>query len=56
MDDCDSLNKLLLTCGFGEVKKVWAFESYIEDWSKYQLDVKADSVRKPDLLFMEANK
>lgn len=56
MYDRYSLKKLLSTCGFGEVRIVSAFESSIEDWSKYQLDVKADSVRKPDSLFMEAKK
>jgi predicted SAM-dependent methyltransferase len=56
MYDRYSLKKLLLTCGFGEVRIVSAFESSIEDWSKYQLDVKADRVRKPDSLFMEATK
>lgn len=56
MYDRYSLNKSLKACGFKKIRKVSAFESYIKDWIKYELDGKNGIVRKPDSLFMEAMK
>ena len=56
MYDRYSLEELLLSVGFTEVSVCNAFESQIENWEDYQLDVVKGEVRKPDSLFIEAQK
>ncbi|MBA3665089.1 MAG: hypothetical protein H0W61_12885 [Bacteroidetes bacterium] len=43
-------------CGFVNAKVVSAFESMIPEWNIFELDGKNGSIRKPDSLFMEAQK
>lgn len=56
MYDRYSLTELLRKVGFKEFKVCTAFESEIQNWEKYQLDVVNGEVRKPDSLFIEAKK
>lgn len=56
MYDRYSLAELLRKVGFTEIKVCSAFESEIQNWESYQLDVIDEEVRKPDSLFMEAKK
>ncbi len=56
MYDRYSLTNLLEEVGFNEVRVCNAFESDIENWDSYQLDVLNGEIRKPDSLFMEARK
>ena len=56
MYDRYSLSELLSQVGFTEIKVCSAFESEIQTWETYQLDVINGEVRKPDSLFMEAKK
>lgn len=56
MYDRYSLSELLNKLGFTEIKTCNAFESEIQNWETYQLDVINGEVRKPDSLFMEAKK
>jgi len=56
MYDRYSLSELLSQVGFSEIKVCSAFESEIQNWETYQLDVINGEVRKPDSLFMEAKK
>lgn len=56
MYDRYSLSELLRKVGFTEIKVCIAFESEIQNWDSYQLDVINGEVRKPDSLFMEARK
>ena len=56
MYDRYSLEELLLSVGFTEVRVCNALESQIENWDDYQLDVVKGEVRKPDSLFIEALK
>lgn len=56
MYDRYSLSELLKKVGFEEIKVCSAFESEIQNWATYQLDVINGEVRKPDSLFMEAKK
>ena len=56
MYDRYSLSELLSQIGFTEIKVCSAFESEIQNWETYQLDVINGEVRKPDSLFMEAKK
>lgn len=56
MYDSYSLKKMLIESGFSEVQVCSAFESQIENWEEYQLDVVAGEIRKPDSLFIEARK
>jgi predicted SAM-dependent methyltransferase len=56
MYDRYSLSELLIQVGFTEIKVCSAFESEIQNWETYQLDVINGEVRKPDSLFMEAKK
>lgn len=56
MYDSYSLKKLLLKTGFLEVRVCTAFQSQIENWEQYELDVVAGEVRKPDSLFIEGRK
>jgi predicted SAM-dependent methyltransferase len=56
MYDRYSLSELLSQVGFTEIKVCSAFESEIQNWETYQLDVINGEVRKPDSLFMEAIK
>lgn len=56
MYDRYSLTELLKSVGFNEIKICSAFESRIQKWDNYQLDVINGKIRKPDSLFMEARK
>ena len=56
MYDRYSLSNLLSQVGFTEIKVCSAFESEIQNWENYQLDVIDGEVRKPDSLFIEAKK
>ena len=56
MYDRYSLSEILSQVGFTEIKVCSAFESEIQNWDTYQLDVINGEVRKPDSLFMEAKK
>lgn len=56
MYDRYSLSELLRNVGFTEIRVCSAFESEIQNWESYQLDVINGEVRKPDSLFMEAKK
>jgi predicted SAM-dependent methyltransferase len=56
MYDRYSLSELLSQVGFSDIKVCSAFESEIQNWEAYQLDVIDSEVRKPDSLFMEAKK
>ena len=57
MDDRFSLKCLLNECGFVDVIQRNASESYLPDWSSFNLDTEQDgSIYKPDSLFMEAIK
>lgn len=56
MYDRYSLTNLLDEVGFKKVRVCSAFESDIENWDSYQLDVLNGEIRKPDSLFMEARK
>ncbi len=57
MYDRYSLGRILQDAGFKNVKVCAAAESRIPGFNQYQLDVLADGgVRKPDSLFMEAEK
>ncbi|MBB05373.1 MAG: methyltransferase type 11 [Pseudooceanicola sp.] len=56
MYDRYSLTELLKEVGFSEIIHSNAFESEIDNWGKYQLDVIDGEVRKPDSLFLEAKK
>jgi predicted SAM-dependent methyltransferase len=55
MYDRFSLDRLLMECGFSEIVSRTATESYLPDWSRFNLDSDPDgSTYKPDSLFMEA--
>ncbi len=57
MYDTYSLSKLLNQAGFCQVKQYSAFESYISEWSKFNLDTEPDNtIYKPDSLYMEGIK
>jgi SAM-dependent methyltransferase len=57
MYDRYSLARLLEECGFKQIVQRTATESYIPNWSGFNLDTEPDgSVYKPDSLFMEAIK
>jgi predicted SAM-dependent methyltransferase len=56
MYDRYSLSELLIQVGFTEIKVCTAFESEIQNWETYQLDVINGEIRKPDSLFIEAKK
>lgn len=56
MYDRYSLSELLNKVGFTEIKVCNAYESKIQNWETYQLDVINGEVRKPDSLFIEAKK
>jgi predicted SAM-dependent methyltransferase len=56
MYDRYSLSELLSQVGFTEINVCSAFESEIQNWETYQLDVINGEVRKPDSLFIEAKK
>ena len=56
MYDRYSLATLLDKVGFSDIKICSPFESTIENWDLYQLDVVNGEVRKPDSLFIEARK
>lgn len=57
MYDHYSLSGLLAKCGLQEITKRTAHESYIPDWTNFNLDTKPDgSVYKPDSLYMESIK
>jgi predicted SAM-dependent methyltransferase len=56
MYDRFSLRQLLKDSGFIKIRICTAFESQIEGFASYGLDVVGGKVRKPDSLFMEAMK
>jgi len=56
MYDRFSLNELLMRGMFVNIAVKTAFESKINDWNKFELDVINGELRKPDSLFMEAEK
>lgn len=56
MYDRFSLARLLKEANFKNIKKTSAFESSIENFAKYELDVIDNKIRKPDSLFMEATR
>jgi predicted SAM-dependent methyltransferase len=56
MYDRYSLLKLLQETDFKSIIQRNAFESYVVNWEKYQLDGHEGIVRKPDSLFIEAIK
>lgn len=56
MYDRISLQLLLERSGFSQVRMCTAFESQIEGFASYGLDVVKGRIRKPDSLFMEAVK
>ena len=57
MFDRISLRLILEECGFSEIIQRDAWTSYVQDWTKFNLDTEADgTVYKPDSLFMEALK
>lgn len=57
MYDRYSLRSLLTSCGFVEIVQRSASESYIPNWSDYNLDTEPDgSIYKPDSIYMEAIK
>lgn len=56
MYDRYSISELLSQVGFTEIKVCSAFESEIQNWETYQLDVINGEIRKPDSLFIEAKK
>lgn len=56
MYDRFSLEKLLTQHGFTEFRICTAYESAIPNWSTYELDTIKGIIRKPDSLFVEAQK
>ncbi len=56
MYDRFSLQRLLVSHGFAEIRRCEANESRIPDFNRYELDFVNGAVRKPDSLFMEARK
>jgi predicted SAM-dependent methyltransferase len=56
MYDRYSLSELLSQVGFNNIKVCSAFESEIQNWESYQLDIINGEIRKPDSLFIEAKK
>jgi len=56
MYDRYSLNKLLGELDFSEFTIRTASESFIENWSEYELDSLGGQVKKPDSLFVEVKK
>ncbi|MFN4149648.1 MAG: methyltransferase domain-containing protein [Candidatus Sericytochromatia bacterium] len=56
MYDIFSLSKLLKSFNFKEIKKKTPYESIINNWSYYELDVKNGEVFDPKSLFLEAIK
>jgi len=56
MYDRYSLTQLLKQNGFEDIVVKDAFNSYLNNWSEYEIDGKNNVIRKPDSLFMEARK
>ena len=57
MYDRYSLKLLLENCRFSQIVERTAYNSYITDWARYNLDTESDgAVYKPDSLFMEGIK
>jgi predicted SAM-dependent methyltransferase len=56
MYDRLSLNRLLTNAGFKNITIVNAFESSIPNWQEFRLDIKNNKPRKPDSIFIEAQK
>lgn len=56
MYDRVSLKRLLEQSGFSQIRVCTAFESQIEGFASYGLDVVKGRIRKPDSLFMEGVK
>ena len=51
-----SLKRLLHETGFNNVIKTTAYSSYLPDWEDNNLDIINGNIRKPDSLFVEAQK
>ncbi len=56
MYDKHSLRRILLETGFTNIETQTAFKSSIPDWESFQLESNNNEIRKPDSLFMEAQK
>lgn len=57
MYDRYSLSLLLKKCGFAAIIQRTAYESYLPQWTSFNLDTEADNhIYKPDSLYMEAIK
>lgn len=57
MYDCYSLSQLLEKCGFKNITRRTEVDSYLANWSIWNLDTESDgTVYKPDSLFIEAVK
>lgn len=56
MYDSFSLGRILQVNGFENIEIKSAYDSNIENWQKYGLDIIDGKIRKPDSLFMEARK
>lgn len=56
MYDRFSLKRMLKNNGFKKIKVKTAYESDINNWGQYGLDIIDNNIRKPDSLFMEAVK
>lgn len=56
MYDRYSLKRLLENCGFKDIEVKTPFDSDIQEWNKYELDVKSGQAYDPASLFMEAKK
>ncbi|WP_250632757.1 class I SAM-dependent methyltransferase [Rhodoflexus caldus] len=56
MYDRFSLSRLLTNAGFSNIRIVNAFESSIPNWQEFNLDIKNNKTRKPDSIFIEAQK
>ena len=56
MYDRVSLKRLFERSGFSQIRVCTAFESHIESFASYGLDVVRGQIRKPDSLYMEARK
>jgi predicted SAM-dependent methyltransferase len=56
MYDRYSLSELLVKQGFSNTKVVSVDESQILNWKSFELEIRNGKIRKPDSLFMEAQK
>ncbi|OKH33588.1 methyltransferase type 11 [[Phormidium ambiguum] IAM M-71] len=57
MYDSYSLNLLLRKCGWENIKQCTSVDSYIPNWTRFNLDTEADgTIYRPNSLYMEAIK